>query len=97
MPLKVSFLWGLPGTRINHLFFQNEISLVIDAGIIAISSEIPDSIQPECLKKEANTRVESFTGRLEQIIDDPIIVLESVAQSISDTLEKEGNRSCRII
>ena len=66
------------------------ISLVIDAGIIAISSKIPDSIEPEFLKKAANTRVETFAGTLEQIIDDPIIVLESVAQSISDTSEKEG-------
>jgi len=66
------------------------ISLVIDVGIIAISSKIPDSIEPEFLKKAANTRVETFAGTLEQIIDDPIIVLESVAQSISDTSEKEG-------
>ena len=66
------------------------ISLVIDAGIIAISNNIPDFIEPEFLKKEANTRVETFAGTLEQIIDDPIIVLESVAQSLSDTSEKEG-------
>ncbi len=66
------------------------ISLVIDAGIIAISNNIPDFIEPEFLKKAANTRVETFAGTLEQIIDDPIIVLESVAQSLSDTSEKEG-------
>ncbi|WP_233499194.1 DNA/RNA non-specific endonuclease [Bacillus weihaiensis] len=66
------------------------ISLVIDAGIIAISNNIPDFIEPEFLKKAATTRVETFAGTLEQIIDDPIIVLESVAQSISDTSEKEG-------
>ena len=66
------------------------ISLVIDAGIIAISNNIPDFIEPEFLKKAANTRVETFAGMLEQIIDDPIIILESVAQSLSDTSEKEG-------
>ncbi|XQY92515.1 polymorphic toxin type 15 domain-containing protein [Metabacillus sp. HB246100] len=66
------------------------ISLVIDAGIIAISNNIPDFIEPEFLKKAATTRIETFAGTLEQIIDDPIIVLESVAQSLSDTSEKEG-------
>ena len=83
-----NFIKGL-GVAIYEIA-EGLISLVIDAGIIAISSKIPDSIEPEFLKKAANTRVETFTGTLEQIIDDPIIVLESVAQSISDTSEKEG-------
>ncbi|WP_306821490.1 hypothetical protein [Metabacillus litoralis] len=83
-----NFIKGL-GVAIYEIA-EGLISLVIDAGIIAISSKIPDSIEPEFLKKAANTRVETFAGTLEQIIDDPIIVLESVAQSISDTSEKEG-------
>ena len=83
-----NFIKGL-GVAIYEIA-EGLISLVIDAGIIAISSKIPDSIEPEFLKKAANTRVETFTGTLDQIIDDPIIVLESVAQSISDTSEKEG-------
>ncbi|MCM3162667.1 hypothetical protein [Metabacillus litoralis] len=83
-----NFIKGL-GVAIYEIA-EGLISLVIDAGIIAISSKVPDSIEPEFLKKEANTRVETFAGTLEQIIDDPIIVLESVAQSISDTSEKEG-------
>ncbi|WP_226793102.1 hypothetical protein [Bacillus sp. B1-b2] len=66
------------------------ISLVVDAGIIATSGIIPDSVEPEFIKNASTTRIETFNETLEQIIDDPIIVLESVAQSISDTTEKEG-------
>ncbi|XQY92517.1 hypothetical protein ACNRWW_03580 [Metabacillus sp. HB246100] len=39
------------------------ISLFIDAGIIAISNNIPDFIEPEFLKKAANTRVETLPAR----------------------------------
>ncbi|WP_226793532.1 AHH domain-containing protein [Bacillus sp. B1-b2] len=66
------------------------ISLVVDAGIIAVSGIIPDSVEPAFIKNASTTRIETFNETLEQIIDDPILVLESVAQSISDTAEKDG-------
>ncbi|WP_235973376.1 hypothetical protein [Niallia circulans] len=66
------------------------ITLVIDAGIVAASGIIPDSIEPDFLKKASTKRIESATETLDAIIHDPAIVLESMAQSITDTAEKEG-------
>ncbi|WP_236691762.1 YwqI/YxiC family protein [Niallia circulans] len=66
------------------------ITLVIDAGIVAASGIIPDSIEPDFLKKASTKRIESATETLDAIIHDPVIVLESMAQSITDTAEKEG-------
>ncbi|WP_249878396.1 zincin-like metallopeptidase toxin domain-containing protein [Niallia circulans] len=66
------------------------ITLVIDAGIVAASGIIPDSIEPDFLKKASTKRIESATETLDAIIHDPTIVLESMAQSITDTAEKEG-------
>ncbi|WP_235973240.1 HNH endonuclease [Niallia circulans] len=66
------------------------ITLVIDAGIVAASGIIPDSIEPDFLKKASTKRIESATETLDAIIHDPAIVLESMAQSITDNAEKEG-------
>ncbi|MGI8350475.1 hypothetical protein NiCM35_11955 [Niallia circulans] len=66
------------------------ITLVIDAGIVAASGIIPDSIEPDFLKKASTKRIESATETLDAVIHDPVIVLESMAQSITDTAEKEG-------
>ncbi|AYV70480.1 hypothetical protein C2H98_02235 [Niallia circulans] len=66
------------------------ITLVIDAGIVAASGIIPDSIEPDFLKKASTKRIESATETLDAVIHDPANVLESMAQSITDTAEKEG-------
>ncbi|WP_234396930.1 hypothetical protein [Bacillus massiliglaciei] len=66
------------------------VTLIIDAGIIAVSDLIPDNIEPDFLKKASDKRIESAAETLELIIEDPVIILESMAQSISDTAETEG-------
>ncbi|WP_234396952.1 DNA/RNA non-specific endonuclease [Bacillus massiliglaciei] len=64
--------------------------LIIDTRIISLSSMIPDVIEPPFLKKASDKRIESAKEMLELAIEDPAIILESMAQSISDTAEKEG-------
>ncbi|WHY79964.1 hypothetical protein QNH20_12820 [Neobacillus sp. WH10] len=65
-------------------------TLVIDAGIVAVSSVIPDTIEPDFINKAANKRIDQYTEALVEAIKDPIGVVESVSQSISDTYEEEG-------
>ncbi|MEH7356860.1 HNH/ENDO VII family nuclease [Neobacillus drentensis] len=65
-------------------------TLVIDAGIVAVSSVIPDTIEPDFINKAANKRIDQYTEALVEAIKDPIGVVESISQSISDTYEEEG-------
>ncbi|PAE12075.1 hypothetical protein CHI02_11370, partial [Niallia circulans] len=44
------------------------ITLVIDAGIVAASGIIPDSIEPDFLKKASTKRIESATETLDAVI-----------------------------
>ena len=64
--------------------------LVIDAGIVAVSSVIPDTIEPDFINKAANKRIDQYTEAIVEAIKDPIGVIESISQSISDTYEEEG-------
>jgi len=65
-------------------------TLVIDAGIVAVSSVIPDTIEPDFINKAANKRIDQYTEAIVEAIKDPIGVIESVSQTISDTYEEEG-------
>lgn len=66
------------------------LTLVSDAGILMISATIPDIIEPDFIKDAANDRIEKYSDTIKQIIDDPILVVENIAQSVSDTVEEEG-------
>ena len=65
-------------------------TLVIDVGIVAVSSVIPDTIEPDFINKAANKRIDQYTEALVEAIKDPIGVVESISQTISDTYEEEG-------
>jgi len=45
---------------------------------------------PDLLKQSANEKMDAYTDMLVQVIKDPMGVLESIGQSISDTVEEEG-------
>ncbi|WP_071460604.1 HNH/ENDO VII family nuclease [Bacillus massilinigeriensis] len=64
--------------------------LAKDGIVIAASSQIPDPIEPDFLKKEANTTINKYANAAASALDDPLGVLESIGQSFSDTYEKEG-------
>ncbi|MEH7356323.1 hypothetical protein V7150_22690, partial [Neobacillus drentensis] len=59
--------------------------LIIDEGIVAVSTLIPDNIEPDFINKAANKRIDQYTEALVEAIKDPIGVIESVSQSFSDT------------
>jgi len=66
------------------------VTLAVDVGIMIVSGIIPDPIEPDILKQSANEKMDAYTDMLVQAIKDPMGVLESIGQSISDTVEEEG-------
>lgn len=66
------------------------VTLAVDVGIMIVSCIIPDPIEPDILKQSANEKMDAYTDMLVQVIKDPMGVLESIGQSISDTVEEEG-------
>ncbi|WP_141769936.1 hypothetical protein [Bacillus massilinigeriensis] len=64
--------------------------LAKDGIVIAASSQIPDPIEPDFLKKEANTTINKYANAAASALDDPLGVLESIGQSFSDTYEKRA-------
>ncbi|WP_234969346.1 hypothetical protein [Bacillus massilinigeriensis] len=64
--------------------------LVKDGIVIAASSQIPDPIEPDFLKKEADATIDKYASAAMQAIKDPEGVFEAIGQSFSDTYEKEG-------
>src|SRR5699024_6675796 len=64
--------------------------LASDAGIVLVSSQIPDPIEPAFLKDKNDEIVDDYSNAAKQVIDNPLIVAEMVAQSVSDTVEEEG-------
>src|SRR5699024_12725931 len=66
--------------------------LASDAGIVLVSSQIPDPIEPAFLKDKKDEIVDDYSNAAKQVIDNPLIVAERVAQSVSDTVEEEGAR-----
>uniref|UniRef100_UPI000686F0E4 hypothetical protein n=1 Tax=Paucisalibacillus globulus TaxID=351095 RepID=UPI000686F0E4 len=65
-------------------------TLVFDAGIVAVSNQIPDIIEPKFLKDAANERIDSFYTMVQQIVEDPFSVVEGIGQSFSDSVEEDG-------
>jgi len=49
-----------------------------------------NNIEPDLINKAANKRIDQYTEALVEAIKDPIGVVESVSQTISDTYEEEG-------
>ena len=45
---------------------------------------------PDILKQSANEKMDAYTDMLVQVIKDLMGVLESIGQSISDTVKEEG-------
>src|SRR5699024_1852391 len=64
--------------------------LASDAGIVLVSSQIPDPIEPAFIKDKNDEIVEDYSNAAKQVIDNPLIVAEMFAQSVSDTVEEEG-------
>src|SRR5699024_12548030 len=58
--------------------------------IFLVSSQIPDPIEPAFLKDKNDEIVDDYSNAAKQVIDNPLIVAEMVAQSVSDTVEEEG-------
>ncbi|WP_245604672.1 hypothetical protein [Paucisalibacillus globulus] len=65
-------------------------TLVFDAGIVAVSNQIPDIIEPKFLKDAAIERIDSFYTMVQQIVEDPFSVVEGIGQSFSDSVEEDG-------
>src|SRR5699024_4440729 len=63
--------------------------LASDAGIVLVSSQIPDPIEPAFIKDKNDEIVEDYSNAAKQVIDNPLIVAEMFAQSVSDTVEEE--------
>src|SRR5699024_12564694 len=64
--------------------------LASDAGIVLVSSQIPDPIEPAFLKDKNDEIVDDYSNAAKQVIDNHLIVSEMLAQSVSDTVEEEG-------
>src|SRR5699024_5154851 len=64
--------------------------LASDAGIVLVSSQIPDPIEPAFLKDKNDEIVEDYINATKQLNDYPLIVAEMFVQSVSDTVEEEG-------
>lgn len=61
-----------------------------DIGIVAVSSQIPDPIEPAFLKNKNDAIIEDYTNAALQLKEDPMMAVELMAQSMSDTVEEEG-------
>ncbi|WP_234969339.1 hypothetical protein [Bacillus massilinigeriensis] len=64
--------------------------LAKDAIVVSVSSQIPDPVEPDFLKKEADATIDKYKSAAMKVIDDPGGVFEAIGQSFSDTYEKEG-------
>lgn len=53
--------------------------LASNAGIVLISSQIPDPIEPAFLKDKNDEIVDDYTNAAKQVIDNPMIVAEMFA------------------
>src|SRR5699024_10250976 len=64
--------------------------LASDAGIVLVSSQIPDPIEPAFIKDKNDEIVDDYSNAEKQVIDNHLMVEEMFAQCISDTVEEEG-------
>ncbi|MEI3613625.1 hypothetical protein [Pseudogracilibacillus sp. SO30301A] len=61
-----------------------------DIGIVMVSHQIPDPIEPAFLKNKSDVIIEDYTNAALQLKEDPMMAVELMAQSMSDTVEEEG-------
>ncbi|NBJ70638.1 hypothetical protein, partial [Roseburia sp. 1XD42-34] len=66
------------------------LTVVKDAGVVAVSGIVPDPVEPSWLKDSANETVDAYTQAALQFMQDPMRVVESTAQAFTDTVESEG-------
>jgi hypothetical protein len=66
------------------------VTVAMDVGVVGTSGIIPDSIEPAWLKEKADQTVDNYKQAMIQLLQDPIRVAESAAQSFTDTIEQEG-------
>ncbi|MEI3613629.1 polymorphic toxin type 28 domain-containing protein [Pseudogracilibacillus sp. SO30301A] len=55
-----------------------------------MSHQIPDPIEPAFLKNKSDAIIEDYTNAALQLKEDPMLAVELMAQSMSDTVEEEG-------
>jgi hypothetical protein len=86
------FIWDLVSGIFNGLvdIVVGLVTIVVDAGIISVSNQIPDIIEPKFLKDASDERIDNYTAMVQQIVEDPFSVVEGIAQSFSDSAEEEG-------
>ncbi|WP_425303967.1 RNase A-like domain-containing protein [Virgibacillus chiguensis] len=66
------------------------VTVVKDAGVVAVSGVVPDPVEPSWLKDSADETVDAYTQAAIQFLQDPIRAVESTAQAFTDTVEQEG-------
>ncbi|NWO14198.1 HNH/ENDO VII family nuclease [Virgibacillus sp.] len=66
------------------------LTVVKDAGVVAVSGVVPDPVEPSWLKDSADETVDAYTQAAIQFLQDPIRAVESTAQAFTDTAESEG-------
>ncbi len=64
--------------------------IVVDTGIVVASGIIPDTVEPDILKQAARERIDNYEQMIHAFLEDPMIIVESIAQGISDAMEEEG-------
>ncbi|SHI01537.1 DNase/tRNase domain of colicin-like bacteriocin [Virgibacillus chiguensis] len=66
------------------------LTVVKDAGVVAVSGVVPDPVEPSWLKDSADETVDAYTQAAIQFLQDPMRAVESTAQAFTDTVESEG-------
>ncbi|WP_121639173.1 HNH/ENDO VII family nuclease [Virgibacillus sp. Bac330] len=66
------------------------LTVVKDAGVVAVSGVVPDPVEPSWLKDSADETVDAYTRAAIQFLQDPMRAVESTAQAFTDTVEQEG-------
>ncbi|WP_331805708.1 hypothetical protein [Virgibacillus dokdonensis] len=66
------------------------LTVVKDAGVVAVSGVVPDPVEPSWLKESAGETVDAYTQAALQFLQDPIRAVESTTQVFTDTVESEG-------
>ena len=61
-----------------------------DVGVVSVSAIIPDPIEPTFLRNKADETFDEYKEAAIQLVQDPMSVVELVAQTVNDTIEHEG-------
>ncbi|MDQ0233137.1 hypothetical protein [Metabacillus malikii] len=73
-----------------HDFILKMTTIVIESGIVSVSLHIPDIIEPSILKENAERIVTRYNEGVFNILNDPMIIMESMVQTGLDLVEKEN-------